>query len=159
MSNCKNNIVIQFTSGNIVLVCSIKTCNSWIDGVELLQEFGPERAQLAKHMVQENDMLNYSILQKVITQAICLDMGLHLTGMFNPCGDCAMGKTKKGGISKSAVECSKILGEMPFFDIAHLPLPLLEVRSIYYWSYKEVLIMHEVFIKKMILFLIKNLKI
>ena len=41
LSDCKNNKVIWFTSGYIMLDCQIKTCNDWVAIVEFLQETSP----------------------------------------------------------------------------------------------------------------------
>ena len=54
----------------------------------------------------------------MITYATAKSIGIHLTGMFRQCEDCALGKATKGCISKKAVDCSKILGEKLFFDIS-----------------------------------------
>ena len=48
LSNCKNNIVVKATSGNIILDYQMMTHNGWVDGVKIFQEIGPEMAQLAK---------------------------------------------------------------------------------------------------------------
>ena len=55
---------------------------------------------------------------EVITQATSRVMGLHLTGAFNPCEGCALGKAKKGRVHIRDVEHSKILGERLIFDIS-----------------------------------------
>ena len=57
-------------------------------------------------------------LLEVITHAVGLAMGLHLTDMFKPCEDCTLGKAKKSGVSDKAVEHSKVLGERLFFESA-----------------------------------------
>ena len=50
-------------------------------------------------------------------------MGLYLTVLFNPFENCTLGKTKKGGVSKRAVDHSKILGERLLFDISSPSTP------------------------------------
>ena len=54
---------------------------------------------------------------EAITCATGRAMGLHLSGMFKPCEDCALGRAKKGCMSKKAVEHSKILLEKQFVEI------------------------------------------
>ena len=49
----KNNIVVHFTSGNIILYCLIKSHNGWVAGVELLCETVPEKAQKVKSLAQQ----------------------------------------------------------------------------------------------------------
>ena len=55
---------------------------------------------------------------EVITDVTGRAIGLHLTGTFNSCEDCTLGKAKKESVSKKNMKQSKILGERLFFDIS-----------------------------------------
>ena len=72
-------------------------------------------------------------------------MGIQLTGTFKLHEDWALGKAKKGRVSKKAVACWKILGQRLFFDISSPPTPIfggkkhwllaIEDSPDYVWSY------------------------
>ena len=109
-SDCINIIVIQLMSGNIVLDHQIKTHDSWVARVEFLHETSPELSQLAKSMVQPQWM-DVNILYaepvhplEVTTQSTGRGVELNFTSKFKPCEDYALGKAKKSGVSKKAVE-------------------------------------------------------
>ena len=123
LSDCKNNIVVQSTSGDIVLHYYIKTCDGWLARNEFLQEISPERAQLTKSLApkQQKDInilhadLGHPL--EVITKATGRAMRLNHASLFKSFEDCALGKSKKSGVSQKAVEHSKILCKTLFFNI------------------------------------------
>ena len=152
LSDCKNNIITQSTGGNIILACRLKTHNGWIASVKFLQETGHERSHLTKSLIQKKDI---NILDaelghpsKVITYATGRAMKLHLTGMFSLCEYYALGKARKGNISKKTAERLKSFGERLFFDISSPSTPtiggkkhwlLVMKDSIdYAWSYFSI---------------------
>ena len=84
-SNHKNNIVVQYFKGNIILDFQIKTHDGWVARVKFLQETCRVKAQLAnafttKDINNLHAMLGH--LSKVITHATAKSMDNHLTGTF-----------------------------------------------------------------------------
>ena len=51
-----------------------------------------------------------------ITQAMGRSKGTQLNSKFKTCGDHALGKAKKAGVSKVAVACSTVKGKRLFID-------------------------------------------
>ena len=87
-----------------------------------------KKAQLARSSIKKDIKilkvkLGYPL--EVITHETGKAMGLHLTGMFKPCEDCAFEKSKKGSKSKMAVENSKIMGERLLFNTSKPLTPTL----------------------------------
>ena len=62
----------------------------------------------------------------MITQAIGRAMGLVLTDILQCWEDYALGKSQKCGMSKKAVEHSKIVVEKLFFDISAPSNPTID---------------------------------
>ena len=81
----------------------ITTHNSWVSGVDFLQEICQEMAHFAK-LSSQPQQKDINILYaesghplEVIIQGTDKAMGLNLKGMFKPCKDCALRKAKKSG--------------------------------------------------------------
>ena len=90
---------------------SFKTGDSQVARVKFLWETGNKRAQWANAFTKKdiNDLHAHLGHPSIW---ICL------TGMFRLWENCALGKAKKGFISKKAVVCSKILAAKIYFDIS-----------------------------------------
>ena len=121
-----NNIMVKSSDGNIVLDCQMKTHDSWVTQVEFLQGTSQERAQSATALYKKNINDLHAELghtSKTITHATAKAMDIQLTSTFKSCEDCTLGKAKKIRESKKTVGCSKILGEMLFFDVSSPSTP------------------------------------
>ena len=76
-------------------------------------------------------------------------MELNLTIVFKSHNNFVLGKAKKGGVIKQAVDHSKILGENLFFDISSPSTPTFGGKRSGCWSQLTVLTLHGVtFFKK-----------
>ena len=108
-----NNMVIQFSDGNIVLDCQIKTHDGWVARVELICETCYKKVQLARSSNKKDiNVLDVKLghPSEILAHATGRAMGLHLTGMFKPCESCTLGKAKMGNVRKKTIMCSKIFG-------------------------------------------------
>ena len=108
-----NNIVITTPSGNIILDCWIKTCDSWVAGVDFKQASNNERAVSATALPKKNINNLYIELghpSEAITQSTDKPFGIQVTGMFKPCEDCALGKATQCALRKRDVPCLQVLG-------------------------------------------------
>ena len=113
--------MINTPNGNIILGCQIKTCNSWVAGVNFLSQANDERAVLAMALPKKN--INDLHIEsghpcEAITHSNAKASSILVTSTFKPCEDGALGKPKQWVISKKAVLCLQILGERLFFDIS-----------------------------------------
>ena len=146
-NSCRNKLSTSF-DGNVILDYQIKTHDGWVARVEFLWETPEKRAQSATalHNKNINDLhFELSHPPKSITCATATAMGIQITGTFNPCEDCALGKAQNRGVSKKAVDCSKILGDRLFFNISSLSsstfggkehwLLVMEDSSDYGWGF------------------------
>ena len=87
---------------------------------------GKARRFLCLHRNNINKDINESFTEleyflEEITEAMGKNMGLQLTNMFKTCEDCALGKAKKAGVSKTSAANSTINGERIFIDISSPP--------------------------------------
>ena len=82
---------------------------------------------------------------EAITRSTAKNFNIQVTGTFEPCEDCTLGKAKQRAMSKKAVPRSQILGEWLFFDISSSSTPtfdgkrhwllVIDGRSDYCWSF------------------------
>ena len=97
-SNKFNNIVINTLSGNIILDHRIKTHDGWVTRVNFLQNSINERAVSATTLTKQNiNNLHVELghPSEAIMGSTTKSLGIQVTGMFNPCEDCALGKAKQ----------------------------------------------------------------
>ena len=107
----RNNIMVQSSKRDIILDCCIMTCD---DQQPELNSF--KKLAMKVPSSPRKILMTYKP-SYVITHATTKAMGIHLTGTFRPCKDCAIGNEKMGCIGKKDVVRSKILRERLFFDI------------------------------------------
>ena len=134
VSDCKNNIAIQSTEGDIILDNQIKTHDSWVAKVEFLQGIGLKRAQEAMSLIQKDINIVHADIgnpSEVITHDTGRAMGLYLTDTFKPCGLCP-GKRKKGQSKQKNCQMLQNFGRKAVLQHQLHQLPLLDVRSIGY---------------------------
>ena len=140
--------MVNTLTGNIILDCRIKTHDGWVAGVNFLRDSNNERAVsvTALHKKNINDLhIELGHPSKTITHITAKALGIQVTGMFEPCEDCALGKAKQWSVSKKAVPWLQILGERLFFDISspstptfggkHHLLLVINDCSNYSWSF------------------------
>ena len=82
-----------------MVICQIKTHDSWVARVEFLKETDDERAQLATAPYKKN-INDLHAEPKSITCATAKAMGVKVMGTFKPCVNWALGKAKKWGVSE-----------------------------------------------------------
>ena len=149
--DCKdhcNNIMVNTSTGDIVLDCQIKTCNGWVAEVDFLDKANNERAVSATTLPKKNINnihVDLGYPSENITQATTKALGIQVTGTFKPCEECALGKAKQSAVSKKAVHHSKMLGErlflyitsptIPTFGSKHHWLLIVDDCSKYIWSF------------------------
>ena len=91
----QNNIMVNTPTGDIILDCQIKTCNSWVAGVDFLRDSNNERAVSAKALPKRNinDLqVESGHPYETITHSTAKALSIQVTGKFKPCEDCALGK-------------------------------------------------------------------
>ena len=81
-SDHRNNIMVQFSNGGIILDCWIKICDGWVAEVKFLWETGHKRTQLAKTSTRK-DITGLHIKlghpSEVITIATGKSIGINLS--------------------------------------------------------------------------------
>ena len=89
------NIMVNTTCGNIILDCQTKTHNDLVAGVDFLCKANDKKAQLTivppkKNIYNLHVELGHP--SKIITHAATKALSIQVTGTFNPCEGCALGK-------------------------------------------------------------------
>ena len=117
----QNNIVVEFSEGNIILDFCINSHDGQVVRIEFIYETSQEKAQSTNANKKKN--INNSHVQlcqssEVITHATTKSMGIQVTSKFKPWEGCVLGKAQKGRVCKKAVALSKILDERLLFDIS-----------------------------------------
>ena len=88
-------IVLKFPQGNIVLNLQVKAHNSWVAGVEFLQEASKEMTEFTTALKKKNmnDLhIEFGIPLEEITHYTTKSMGIQVTSTFIPCEHCVLGK-------------------------------------------------------------------
>ena len=97
-SDDANNIVMNTPIGNIILDHRIKTCESWIAGVDFIRNIANKKAVSATALIKQ-DINNLHVElghpSEAITRSTAKSFGIQFTGTFRPCDDCALGEAKQ----------------------------------------------------------------
>ena len=97
-SNKTNNIIVSTPSGDIILDCQIKTHDDWVAGVNFLWDSINKRAISATALIKQNiNNLHVDVghPSEAIMRSTTKSLRIQITGTFNPCEDCTLGKAKQ----------------------------------------------------------------
>ena len=113
-SDQQNNIVVNTPTDNIILDCWIKTCDSWVAGVDFLCKTNDERAVSATTLPKRNiNNLHIELghPSKTITHATVKALSIQVTSTFQPCEDCTLAKAKQWAFSKAVPHSKNFRGK------------------------------------------------
>ena len=96
-----NNIIVNTPSGNIILDHQSKTHDGWVTGVNFLWNSINIRAVSATALVKQNINnlhVEFGHPSEAIMRSTTKALRIYITGTFNPCEDCTLGKVKQRAV-------------------------------------------------------------
>ena len=153
-SDSNRNLVLKYEDGgDIVFDRRHKTQDGWIAGIDVAPPNG-ETANLSKDKGAPKQGKRKDVNElhaelghpgEDVTRATGAHRGFQVTGAFEPCESCAVGKAKQTKMNKEPIERSKVAGERLYLDVSsprtqsvggkHHWLLLVDDCSDLSWSY------------------------
>eukprot|EP00956_Cyclotella_meneghiniana_P039716 scaffold177807_cov69-Cyclotella_meneghiniana.AAC.1 len=120
-SDNKNNILLNYPDGSTVSFNRrLKTKDGWVGGVDIISIAESGKAETTKtKSINVNDLHEQlSHPDETTTRLTGRALGLNVTGSFQPCEGCLVGKAKKTRISKEPKPNDYLPGEHISIDIS-----------------------------------------